>query len=262
MIISILSDLVCRLLLEKKKLYMTITRWTHYDTIMVNAILNMYFKNISAIIVYPLLIIAILRVYPFIVVLSVMMVLYHLYVVLPDYLTPPKVYQSEDGDVMTVYSANLLMVNSDPSVTTEEIVLVDADVVMVTEYSTQWHASFVANGVFDMYPYREYLVRNDSFGSAILSKYPFSDSSIWEIDDYCPISRARIAFVGREISLYNIHTYPPRTREYTVSWNKQNETLLNQFISEKDAGNYVICAGDFNASQYNKIVQDIEQSGF
>ena len=151
----------------------------------------------------------------------------------------------QSSPTLRVMSANLLMINRDTQPILDEILRSDADVVLLQEYTDEWHAAAQA-ALHSRYPHSSHVARDDSFGVAIYERTPF----VAPVDNRLPLghatapqTRAVIRFAGRETAVYNIHLLPPRTLEYTTESRLQFADLLDALRSEPLP--YLV-AGDWN----------------
>jgi endonuclease/exonuclease/phosphatase (EEP) superfamily protein YafD len=167
--------------------------------------------------------------------------------------SPPKA----DGPTLRVMSVNLLMVNEHKAGIVGEIASARPDVVLMQEYTPQWHEALQA-GVGRDYPYTRTIAQDDSFGIAVYSRVPF----VGEVDDalhlgrgVTPQMRAVVNFAGHDVALYNIHLLPPRGLDYVSEHRLQFADVLDRLRAERMP--YVL-AGDFNfpetCPQHNDVL--------
>ncbi|MDP2306882.1 MAG: endonuclease/exonuclease/phosphatase family protein [Pseudomonadota bacterium] len=186
--------------------------------------------------------------------LAIPAALWHLALVVPPSLprTPPPAC----GAALSVLSANLLMVHPAPDALAEEIFAADADVVLLQELSPRWEAVLDARGLFDGWPEGWRVVREDSFGSAILSRLPLDTAGDFELTGL-PQTQATISWEGRTLALLNVHTLPPRTAEYAALHREGLDAVAAWVHERADAGDAFILGGDLNASPYSRFFGDI-----
>jgi endonuclease/exonuclease/phosphatase (EEP) superfamily protein YafD len=103
-----------------------------------------------------------------------------------------------------------------------------------------------AAGVARELPYHSFVTRDDSFGVAVYSRFPF----VGEVDNRFPVGRAgveqtrAVIRVGnRDVAVYNVHLHPPRRLDYVIDSRLQFAGLLDALAAEKLP--YVL-AGDLN----------------
>lgn len=187
--------------------------------------------------------------------LSLPVALWHATLVVPPWLprTPP----AACGPALSVLSANLLMVHPAPEALAEEIFAADADVVLLQELSPAWDVVLDERGLFAGWPEGWQVVREDSFGSAILSRLPLDTAGEIELTGL-PQTRATITWEGRAIELLNVHTLPPRTPEYTALHRVALDEVAAQLRAWAASGVSFVLGGDLNASPYSRFFRDID----
>ena len=162
---------------------------------------------------------------------------------------------------LRVMTANLLMVNADTEGIIGEIRAAKPDVLLLQEYTAEWHAALQA-AIGAEYPHHAGVERDDSFGIGIYSRTPFAG----EVDADFPLGRAGVEQMraeldlggGRRVALYNIHLLPPRTLLYTSDHRLQFADLLDALRRERLP--YVVC-GDFNFSETTPQHADLRRAG-
>jgi len=149
---------------------------------------------------------------------------------------------------MTVVSINLLMVNETTGPIIEELQTADPDVILFQEYTFDWHEAIAAKLGND-YPYVTYDARDDSFGTAIYSRFPF----VSKPENYLPLGSSplpqirAVVEIGRSrIAIYNVHLLPPINYEYIVETRLQFANLARLLSEERLP---VILGGDFNFTE-------------
>lgn len=160
--------------------------------------------------------------------------------------TPPPA----SGEGVTLVSANLLMVHPAPGVLADELEQLDADVLMLQEYSSRWEAEFRERGFYERYHYNVVVIRDDSFGSAIFSRIPLSDPGVVEMVGL-PQTTATLDLDGQRVDLLNTHTLPPRIAEY-VPGHRRGLAAIERWATERESGAFLI-AGDLNATPYSRF---------
>jgi len=175
-------------------------------------------------------------------------VLAHLSIALPPLL--PRHPPPAPAGAITLVSANLLMVHPDPAVLADELERLDADVLMLQEYSTRWDAEFRKCGFHERYHYNVVVIRDDSFGSAIFSRLPLNDPGVVDMAGL-PQTTATILLDGHPVDLLNAHTLPPRIADY-VPGHRQGLAQIEQWAADHATRPFII-AGDLNATPYSRF---------
>lgn len=161
--------------------------------------------------------------------------------------TPP----AACGPGLRVMSANLLMVNPDPTELAQEIREVDADLLLLQELSPRWVDALEAAGVWARWPYGEAYAREDSFGSALRAKRPPVDSGTFDLDGLTQ-TRMRVAIGAGELEIWNIHVLPPRTWDYYRAYRFETGLLVDAAGEQVDP---FLMGGDFNSHGLSAFVR-------
>jgi endonuclease/exonuclease/phosphatase (EEP) superfamily protein YafD len=149
------------------------------------------------------------------------------------------------GRTLRVASANLLVVNETPEVLAAELLSLDADVYFLQELSADWDAAFERLGFWRRYPFNRRIDGEDAFGAAIASRIPVRDLEVfWSAD--LPQLRGVLRVDDRDVELLSIHLLPPRTRDYTITYHKGADALVD--IVRRFGPRSFIVAGDFNST--------------
>lgn len=162
---------------------------------------------------------------------------------------------------LKIMSANVLMVNQDTRGIIQEIITEKPDVLFVQELSLQWALALSDSNAFadpkvrELFPYRIYEPREDSFGIGIYSRLPLDNAEIVQIQDL-PFAKATIMWQGQKIQLYNLHLLPPYNAAYKRGGDEQLRLFLQGFHPEAAP---TILAGDINATVHNRWYQAITQ---
>lgn len=140
---------------------------------------------------------------------------------------------------LSVVSANLLMVHPEPSRLASELRAFDADIYLLQEYSSRWDAELRG-----LRPHRFVNVQDDSFGTAIYSRYPLSAAQTIELGAVYQATAVVQSPLG-PIELLDAHTLPPRSLSY-IPLHLQGLRDIEGWV-QTAAGDFIV-AGDWNAS--------------
>lgn len=146
---------------------------------------------------------------------------------------------------ITVMSINLLYNNYQAGPIIEEIRAADPDVLLLQEYSPDWHRAILA-AVGPDYPYVCHVTRDDPFGAAIYSRLPFVgdvETGLLLGKIHTPQMRAVVRISSRDVAFYNIHLQPPYGLLRTMIGRQQLADLREMLAAETLP---VILSGDFN----------------
>jgi endonuclease/exonuclease/phosphatase (EEP) superfamily protein YafD len=150
-------------------------------------------------------------------ILSLIIIVFHAFI-LKEKFSQLKPVCNEESRI-TLLSANLFSKNSRLTEILDEIRFVDPDIMALQEYTTSCHDLFLANNVFEKWPYNICLPRKDTFGSAILSKMRIIEAGEFHLDDASfPQTRAAVEINGRAVNLLNVHLIPPGIKAKSTSF--------------------------------------------
>jgi endonuclease/exonuclease/phosphatase (EEP) superfamily protein YafD len=172
----------------------------------------------------------------------------------------PRTRPAIEGEVVTVISVNLLMVNKDTGPLTEEIEASGAEIVFLQEYTDNWHAALRA-ALGQIYPYERHVCRDDSFGAAVYSSRPFLTEPELDLPlgvSSLPQIRTVVAIGQRPVAIYNVHLLPVSGLEYTTETRVQCADLLALLAAESRP---FILAGDFNFTERTPQAAAFRRSG-
>jgi len=163
-------------------------------------------------------------------------------------------------ETVTVMSVNLLMINEYTEPIIDEIRGVNPDVLLLQEYANHWHDALQAS-IGQDYPHIAHERREDSFGTAIYSRRPFTERvnlgvPLGEATE--PQMRAVVRISGRDVAFYNIHLLPPWGLEYTIENRSQFADLLDVLSAEKLP---FVLAGDFNFTERSPNASALRRLG-
>ncbi len=183
---------------------------------------------------------------------NLLLVVLHLVRVVPD-LAPAKA--PPEGPSVHIVSANLLMVHPDPLPLAQALLARDADVLMLQEVSDIWIAALSSSGVLAAYPHQVIQARNDSFGTAILSRLPLTSASVSDLLGV-PYTQATLDLGEETLTLLNIHTLPPRTGDYFQRWQAQMD-----FLAQQVGEGPMALIGDLNTTQHSGAYRALLRAG-
>jgi len=174
---------------------------------------------------------------------------WHLWMVVPAVTdrTPPPMA----GDGVRVLSANLLMVHPDPDALAAELEALDADVMVLQEFSGRWWRTAKQRGWFERYPEHVEIVREDSFGCAMFSRLPLLDADVVELAGL-PQLQATVEVDGVAVDLLDVHTLPPRIASY-VPGHRQALAGILDWARQREGERPYVVTGDFNATEHSRF---------
>ncbi len=206
---------------------------------------------------------ALLKCKKWLMVCSVALVAMHIAWVAPDYLagaTERDDNLGRNSHEINILSANLLYVNLTQK-RIDEMRNADSGVIFLQEYSSEWDKALrdsYCSTADCIYPKFKFDIRDDAFGQAIFSKNMHDQIMVEDLMGV-PLMHLVKTVEDTKIHIFNVHTLPPRTMEYTDAWNIQNQTLLERVTSIEEP---VVLAGDFNMTQYSFWYKKFIDAGF
>jgi endonuclease/exonuclease/phosphatase (EEP) superfamily protein YafD len=187
---------------------------------------------------------------------ATVVVLAHVVVVWPSLSGPADIPQfAYQAPRLRLFVANVLFDNPHPEGIIDEIDRADPDVVMLEEFTTHWHRALERASWWDDYPYRLLAPRGTTSRSAILSRVPLEDTDI-EYTDRSPLLEATVRVGGRAVRLIDVHPAAP-VFSYP-RWRAQSRAITGTIGATRGR---VVAAGDFNVTQFNSWIEDLEALG-
>jgi endonuclease/exonuclease/phosphatase (EEP) superfamily protein YafD len=157
---------------------------------------------------------------------------------------------------LRVMSANVLMVNDDTEGIAAEVLQASPDLLLVQELTQDWAERFDAADVRGLFPHRVAVPRDDSFGIGLYARRPVA---IRELDlSGLPALRAELRLADRTLTVFNVHTLPPRSAEYVAIWNEMMETIVALIRREPGP---VLLAGDLNVTRHHRWYRELVSLG-
>lgn len=170
----------------------------------------------------------------------------------------PKPAAGGSGATFTLLNANVLLTNTDTAPLLSLIREVDPDIITIEEYTPLHHASLsVALG--ESHPHAVHSLRDDAFGMAIYSKFPFAEAprpypvrppggpgrtqGVVGLSD--PQVRAVVLVEGREVVVQCVHAVPPINASYLREQREVMAWLADFARAERRP---LLMTGDFNAT--------------
>lgn len=162
---------------------------------------------------------------------------------------PPPTEAGSPGDVLRVMSVNAFAGNRQPAALLDEILASDVDLLLIQEYTPTLHALAHAT-LLSRLPHAVVEPQTDCFGLAMYSRRPF----VGPVETHVPLGvadnpqmRAVIELDGRELTIYNVHLFPPSSLDYVKEQRRGFADLLDHLTREllRD-DRATLVAGDFN----------------
>lgn len=156
-----------------------------------------------------------------------------------------------------VVAANVLYVNQTPEALLEELLAVDADVLVLEEVSPRWIELLTSGRARAAFPYRDLIAREDAFGIAILSRHALERSELVDLVGV-PMLDATVRVGATELRVFGVHTLPPVDGAYAEVWRAQLAALARRV---RAVDGPLVVAGDFNATLFHEGLRELEAAG-
>jgi endonuclease/exonuclease/phosphatase (EEP) superfamily protein YafD len=169
----------------------------------------------------------------------------------------PRDAPAAEGEGIRLVTANLLMVHPAPDRLAVELEAMDPDVLVLQEYSSRWQETTRRRGWFETYPHHAVVVRDDSFGCALFSRFPLEDVSVVPMAGL-PQLQATIRVDGVAVDLLDVHTLPPRIAEY-VPGHRRALADIEAWAAQRSGDRPFLITGDFNATPYSRFHRRISR---
>lgn len=171
---------------------------------------------------------------------------------LPFYI-PYRSGAAIDAPLLSIVQVNVNTINKKYDAVADYVLSTKADVAAFEETSQEW-IDHLKTRLDSTYPHSMYVARNDNFGIALFSKYPFVSQSIHYFGVDLPSTVAKLDVDGKQVTLIGTHTVPPlleghlnfRTRELEAIVAKRNEF-----------GERYVLHGDLNCTSWSPYFTDV-----
>lgn len=164
--------------------------------------------------------------------------------------------QAAQTSAMNILHFNVLRSNERYEDVLRFIVEQQSDFVCLQEVTHAWEEACQA--LYQHYPYRESVPRDDSFGILFLSRKPFSYKKVqYFARSQVPSIIVKVMQEKREFTIVATHPLPPRTALYSAQRNEQLITLAN-YVKKLETP--VIVIGDLNVTPWSPYFKDFVQT--
>lgn len=175
--------------------------------------------------------------------------------------------QTTSGYELTVFSHNLLFINTDMSRVLAQIEATDPDVICFQEYTPAQHAA-LAPVLAAEYPHAVHAYRDNFYGQAVYSRRPFVEEPRAISDARTshgthapgngPQLRVRVLLGDRPVTIQNVHTDAPGSLGTFRNQRRQFAWLRDL---ARDTRGAVVLAGDFNATNSSQHMGALRSAG-
>ena len=189
----------------------------------------------------------------------------NLWPIIPYFVPPNRPAPTDSGIVRRGESSfrlvvlNVLRTNENFEATLEEVVDENADFIFLMEVQPAWKPQL--EKLRDRYPYQKLLCRQDYTGVAFLSRHPWNDLEIVNVDDIgnppIDITFPRLDSQLAGFRLIATHPLPPFGSRLTNSRDRQLNVLAKRFQSDQAA----LLVGDFNLTPWSPRFHHVLEAG-
>jgi endonuclease/exonuclease/phosphatase (EEP) superfamily protein YafD len=187
------------------------------------------------------------------------LVLCHLIWFVPEFTSKRTIPKEELAHAthVTLYSQNVEFNNATPEKVGIQIRQINADIVMLQEFSTPDFNAMWAEGAFDAYKYSFVQTAYGPTGVGVFSKYPLSDSQLVSSPGF-PQIRTVANVNGQSVVLWDVHMRAPVDGPIT-HWLGDFGQLKARIHSETQP---TLVAGDFNATWGHRPFRELLTDGY
>lgn len=146
---------------------------------------------------------------------------------------------------LNVFKVNVLETNRNFKEICDYVMAKDPDIASFEEVGFECAKALSAQ--LTKYPYSKVIAREDFFGLAIFSKYPFKTETLALSKSGVPVLFATMDIKGRRLNYASVHTLPPLEPEFLAD--RDQEFLNLSELRRKNDGPFIV-AGDFNCSPW------------
>ena len=154
-------------------------------------------------------------------------------------------------ETLVVVSANVYSRNRHSADLHKWLQNTRADVVFISEVDPWW-ADQIESWKAD-WPHQVLKPRTDNFGLALISRFPISDSHVFDLDGAIPAVECRVQSTSGEWTIVGLHPLPPTGAWNSRLRNQQLQTAAEHILS-LPAPRVVL--GDFNSTSSSPVFQD------
>lgn len=135
----------------------------------------------------------------------------------------------------------------DPAAVARQLRALDADVVLVQEYTPEHQRGFHDEGMPTAYPHHFEAPLEGWFGSAVFSRLPIGSATVVTIGER-PMIVCSLKVGGTTVTLADLHIQAPMRDEWVAPWRAAYVDLERIVVHSLAAGRPVVLAGDWNST--------------
>jgi endonuclease/exonuclease/phosphatase (EEP) superfamily protein YafD len=158
---------------------------------------------------------------------------------------------------LTVMTQNVLLGEADPDALVRRVRAVQPDVLVLTELTPQAVARFDAAGLGAALPHRHLAPASGATGTGLYAASPLTETRPI-VGTYFNAVEASLELAGHRVTVAAVHPVTPLNRNWAA-----DEVLLTGLLGPRvRAGEPLVVAGDFNATQYHRPFARLLDAGF
>jgi endonuclease/exonuclease/phosphatase (EEP) superfamily protein YafD len=146
-----------------------------------------------------------------------------------------------------VVAANVRFDNREFDALLDELVRLDADVLVLSEVTPEWWQQIEDHGLVQTHPHVLRATRWGASGMAILADRELEDTAVVRLGEERSVPIATIRVGTRRVRVVGVHTVAPN---FDYAENRREQTAVTKLV--RDAPRPRLVAGDFNATPYNR----------
>lgn len=176
-----------------------------------------------------------------------------LWLLQPVVFGPDRPEVARDAPSFTLLAANVLYTNPRMADAATQLLAVDADVMALTEYTSELTVQLDQRGAFDEYPYRKASPSLHRSGLALYSRYPILTSEIVQIGTQDGLV-ATLVVQGTVVRVIVVHPMPGVDGAALTSWRRDLHVYDDVAHSP---GPPTVLVGDFNSSRFHPAFRQL-----
>jgi endonuclease/exonuclease/phosphatase (EEP) superfamily protein YafD len=150
------------------------------------------------------------------------------------------------GDPLRVVTVNAWFMNDDRAALVGWLNRTDADIIALQEITPQWVTAL--EPLARRYPYRKFMPRDDPYGIALLSRWPFDDVQAVDFaEDGPPSLVAEVEVRGRQLQVIVLHPPWPVTPRLQVARDRALQRAAALALTQPAS---TVVLGDLNLTPY------------
>lgn len=173
----------------------------------------------------------------------------------------PATQPSPGPQTIKLMSFNVFAAGHDHQVVLQRIEEEDPDLVAIVEYDHRWSVGLAP--LEDRFEYHFLQPRWHGFGVAIFSKYPLSESRVYQLikeTTDTPMLVTKVQLGSQVLRVASVHVLSP-TNDFRLGKRNEQFQEIGDILSESDLPTVVM--GDFNSTPWSPFLLDfVEATGY